>query len=48
MATACGIADSVLEHRYYPRNALWLYGDNRDGDRPSVNGLITFVFALIT
>ncbi|KAF8969603.1 hypothetical protein BDZ97DRAFT_1794193 [Flammula alnicola] len=48
MAIACGIVDSVLEHRDYPEGAPWLYDDNRSGDNPSINGLITFAFALIT
>jgi phospholipid-translocating ATPase len=48
MAVVCGIIDSVLEHHYYPRQAPWLFNDNRSGDNPSVNGLITFLFALIT
>ena len=48
MATACGVIDSVLEHRYYPESAPWLYGDNIPGNNPSINGLITFCFALIT
>ena len=48
MATTCGIVDSVLEHRYYPESAPWLYDDNRSGNNPSINGLITFCFALIT
>ena len=48
MATVCAIVDAVLEHRYYPRNAPWLYADNRSDDNPSINGVITWVFALIT
>ena len=48
MATACGVVDSVLEHRDYPESAPWLYGDNRPGNNPSINGLVTFCFALIT
>lgn len=48
MAVACGIVDSVLEHRDYPRGAPWLFGDNRSDDNPSINGLVTFAFALIT
>lgn len=48
MAAACGIADSVLEHRDYKRQAPWLYGDNTSGDNPSINGVVTFAFALIT
>ncbi|KAF8623335.1 hypothetical protein AX15_006411 [Amanita polypyramis BW_CC] len=48
MATVCAIVDSVLEHRDYPRQAPWLYGDDQPGDNPSINGLVTFAFALIT
>lgn len=48
MAMVCGIVDSVLESRYQPRGALWLWGADRPGDNPSINGLITFVYALIT
>ena len=48
MATACGVIDSVLEHRFYPESAPWLYDDNIPGNNPSINGLITFCFALIT
>ncbi|KAF7295629.1 Phospholipid-transporting ATPase [Mycena indigotica] len=48
MAVACGISDSVLEKRYYPQGALWLYGDNTSSDNPSYNGLVTWAFALIT
>lgn len=48
MAMACGIVDSILEHRQQPNGALWLYGANRPGDNPSINGLVTLAFALIT
>jgi len=48
MAVVCAIVDSILEHHYYPRQAPWLWGDNRSDDNPSINGLITFGFALIT
>ena len=48
MAIACAVIDSVLEHRYYPREAPWLYNDNLTNDNPSINGLITWAFALIT
>ncbi|TFK36361.1 hypothetical protein BDQ12DRAFT_686784 [Crucibulum laeve] len=48
MAVACAIVDSVLEHRDYPNDAPWLFGANRSDDNPSINGLITFAFALIT
>ncbi|KAJ3719928.1 phospholipid-translocating ATPase [Lentinula raphanica] len=48
MATACAIVDSVLEKRDYPGGAPWLYDDNTSGDNPSINGLVTWAFALIT
>ena len=48
MAVVCGVIDSVLEHHYYPRQAPWLFNDNRKFDNPSINGLITLLFALIT
>ncbi|KAK0439550.1 phospholipid-translocating ATPase [Armillaria borealis] len=48
MAVACAIADSVLEHQKYPQGAPWLYGDNQSDDNPSINGLVTWAFALIT
>jgi len=48
MAVVCGIVDSVLEHRDYPRLAPWLFADNQSDDNPSINGLVTWAFALIT
>lgn len=48
MGVICGIVDSVLEHHYYPKQAPWLFRDNRSGDNPSVNGLVTLMFAFIT
>ncbi|KAF9556000.1 phospholipid-translocating ATPase [Agrocybe pediades] len=48
MAIACGVVDSVLEHRDQPGGAPWLYLADRPGDNPSINGLVTFAFALIT
>ncbi|KAJ4486160.1 phospholipid-translocating ATPase [Lentinula aciculospora] len=48
MATACAIVDSILEKRDYPGGAPWLYDDNTSGDNPSINGLVTWAFALIT
>lgn len=48
MAIVCAIVDSVLEHRDYPRTAPWLYDDIRPDDNPSINGLVTWAFALIT
>lgn len=48
MAVTCAIVDSVLEHRVYPRGAPWLYGDDQSDDNPSIHGLVTFAYALIT
>lgn len=48
MAVVCGVIDSALEHHYYPRQAPWLFDDNRSGDNPSMNGFITLLFAFIT
>nr|GAT54067.1 phospholipid-translocating ATPase [Mycena chlorophos] len=48
MAVACAIGDSVLEHHYQPLGAPWLYGDDRSGDNPSINGLVTWAFAFLT
>ncbi|GJE96419.1 phospholipid-translocating P-type ATPase [Phanerochaete sordida] len=48
MAIALGIADAILEQRYYPLNAPWLFRDNRTSDNTHINGLITAIFALIT
>lgn len=48
MAVACAIVDSVLEHQKYPQGAPWLYGDTQNDDNPSINGLVTWAFALIT
>ncbi|PFH51676.1 hypothetical protein AMATHDRAFT_141843 [Amanita thiersii Skay4041] len=48
MAVVCAIVDSVLETRYYPLGAPWLYGDDRGGDNPRINGLITWAYAILT
>lgn len=48
MAIACAIVDSILEHYYYRRDAPWMYGADRSDDNPSINGLVTWAFALIT
>ncbi|KAE9411132.1 phospholipid-translocating P-type ATPase [Gymnopus androsaceus JB14] len=48
MAVACAIVDSVLEKKYYPRGAPWLFDDDSSDDNPSINGLVTWAFALIT
>ncbi|KAH9981426.1 hypothetical protein BGW80DRAFT_1270175 [Lactifluus volemus] len=41
MGVACAIIDSLLEHHFFPKQAPWLFDDNRSGDNPSVNGVIT-------
>ena len=48
MSVALGIADAVLEQRFFPLNAPWLFRDTRDDDNPHINGLVTWAFALIT
>ncbi|KAG6839833.1 hypothetical protein C0991_011212 [Blastosporella zonata] len=48
MATACAIADSLQEVKYFPLGAPWLYGANLNDDNPRINGIITWVFSLLT
>ncbi|EEB88362.1 hypothetical protein MPER_13839, partial [Moniliophthora perniciosa FA553] len=48
MAAVCAIVDSTLEKEYYPLDAPWLFGANQSDDNPSINGIITFLFALLT
>ncbi|KAF9053140.1 phospholipid-translocating ATPase [Panaeolus papilionaceus] len=48
MATACGVADSLLEQHYYPTGALWLFNDNQSDDNPKINGVVTWAFSLLT
>ncbi|KAF8801609.1 phospholipid-translocating P-type ATPase [Phlegmacium glaucopus] len=48
MAIVCGIADSILERRFAPLGAPWLFLDNQSGDNPEINGLVTWAFALLT
>ena len=48
LAIACAIADSILEQRYFPLGAPWLFLDDSHGDNPKINGLVTFAFALLT
>jgi hypothetical protein len=48
MAVACAVVDSELEKDYYPKGAPWLYSDNKKDNNPSINGLVTWAFALIT
>jgi phospholipid-translocating ATPase len=40
--------NSVLENKYYPLGAPWLYNDNEPDNNPNINGLITWAFALVT
>ncbi|KDQ61077.1 hypothetical protein JAAARDRAFT_124991 [Jaapia argillacea MUCL 33604] len=48
MALVCGIVDAVLEQKYYPLGAPWLFGDDQSDDNTHINGLITAIFALVT
>ena len=48
MAVVCAIVDVVLEHRFYPKGAPWLYDDNQPDDNPQINGLITFFYSILT
>ena len=48
MSVACAVSDTINEHRDYPLGALWLYGADQPNDNPSINGLITWAYALIT
>ena len=48
MALVCAIVDAVLEQRYAPLHAPWLFGDDAKYDNPHINGLITFFYAILT
>jgi phospholipid-translocating ATPase len=48
LAVVCAVVDSILEQRFLPQGAPWLFDDNRSGDNPQINGLITWAFALLT
>ncbi|KAG5643212.1 hypothetical protein DXG03_001330 [Asterophora parasitica] len=48
MATCCAIADSLLQVKYFPMGAPWLYGADLSDDNPRINGLITWAFSLLT
>ena len=48
MCVMCAIGDHILEVRYFGQNAPWMYGADRSGDNPQINGLIAFANALIT
>lgn len=48
MTVVCGIVDSILERRFFPLGAPWLFLDNSSSDNPEINGLVTWAFALLT
>ncbi|RDB22221.1 putative phospholipid-transporting ATPase C24B11.12c [Hypsizygus marmoreus] len=48
MAVVCAIADSLLEVKYFPLQAPWLFGDDLSDDNPRINGLITWAYSLLT
>ena len=41
IAVVCAVVESILEHRDSKRGAYWFIGDDRSGDNPNVNGLVT-------
>ncbi|KIY66080.1 phospholipid-translocating P-type ATPase [Cylindrobasidium torrendii FP15055 ss-10] len=48
LAAICAVVDSILEHHYYPLDAPWLFADDQSDDNPSINGIVTFVFGILT
>ncbi|KDR73714.1 hypothetical protein GALMADRAFT_71945 [Galerina marginata CBS 339.88] len=48
IAIVCAIADSRLQTHFFPLGAPWLFKDDQSDDNPRINGLITWVFALLT
>ncbi|KAG5723766.1 putative phospholipid-transporting ATPase DNF1 [Termitomyces sp. T112] len=48
LATVDAIADSLNEVKFFPLGAPWLYDDNSSDDNPHINGLITWVYSLLT
>jgi phospholipid-translocating ATPase len=48
LAAACGVAESTLEKRLSPLGAPWFYNDIYSDDNPRINGLITFIYAILT
>lgn len=48
ISLVCGIVDHVLEVQWYRDNSYWTLYDDRPGDNVNINGLITFLNALIT
>ncbi|GAA5931924.1 uncharacterized protein JCM15063_001604 [Sporobolomyces koalae] len=47
MTIMCAVVDHFLEVQYFRENAYWMYGADRSGDNPSINGIITWANALI-
>lgn len=48
IAMVCAVVDHILEKRWVKRETYWTLWDDRPGDNPNVNGIITFLNALIT
>lgn len=48
MSMVCAIVDHLQEKVWYREDAYWTLYDDRPGDNPNVNGIITFLNALIT
>ncbi|KAF8077575.1 phospholipid-translocating ATPase [Lyophyllum atratum] len=48
LAICCAIADSLLQVKYLPLGAPWLYGADLSDDNPRINGLITWAYSLLT
>ncbi|KAK0207193.1 hypothetical protein IW262DRAFT_1302966 [Armillaria fumosa] len=48
LSTICAIVDPALGRYYYPMGAPCLHGDDRSEDNPSLNGLITWAYGLLT
>ncbi|KAG6885886.1 hypothetical protein C0993_008405 [Termitomyces sp. T159_Od127] len=48
LATVDAIADSLNEVKYFPLDAPWLYGATLSDDNPRINGLITWIYSLLT
>ncbi|EIW68591.1 hypothetical protein TREMEDRAFT_74105 [Tremella mesenterica DSM 1558] len=44
----CAIVDHFNERRWVRQGTYWTYKDDRSGDNPNVNGIVTFANALIT
>jgi phospholipid-translocating ATPase len=48
IAMVCAIIDHFNEQKWYAQDAYWTLYDDRPGDNPSINGLVTFANAFIT